>query len=72
MKTSILILLAICAGCTKPNMVIVRADEVMVPLVITADPTVYRVSEDGQPCDGWYVPNATLLRMREVLNKAKE
>lgn len=69
MKILFFILLAICAGCVKPNMVVVRADEVMLPLVITEDPNVYHVSEDGQQCDGWYVPNATMLKIYNKLNK---
>lgn len=59
------------AGCMgEPRLVVVRADEAMVPLVHDCD-GIYRIPEQGVPCDGWYVPNATLLKIRQKLKERK-
>lgn len=60
-------------GCaSKPRLVVVPADEAMVPLVRDAvEVGCYRIPAQGVPCEGWYVPNATLLKIRRKLEERK-
>lgn len=59
-------------GCTlEPRLVVLPADEVMVPLVRdTQEDGVYRIPSQGS-CEGWFVPNATLLKIRQKLEERK-
>ncbi len=54
-------------GCGCRSYTVVRADEEMVPLIKAEDGT-YRIPPLGYGCDGWFVPNATLLRVYKKLN----